>query len=590
MRELLNKKIILLLAIFSLLFVTPTYAYIENGRIGLLTVSETINGTVSRGGVADLYLTIKPGSGRIFIDSFPVSRVDTQITMRFASELACDYLQVECNDFDFFYTIRADSSIVGGPSAGAAATVLTVAMLDGAEIDTRTIMTGTINSGYLIGPVGGLNEKTLAAQNFGYTKAVIPKWDSTNETFDAQLDIEIVQVSTLEEALFEFTGKNYSVTYSKAHPSQDYENVMKKITVDLCSKYGGFSNGAIIMPNISSFLDENESGDFFDDAILAIDEKKYYSAASFCFGGNVRISRELYSNFSNIRLKQEYARMLGELSIEEDELRNRDINTLTELETYMIVKERLDDARELLRDQDIENISSNDIAYANERISTADAWSNFFDLESPDFDSKSKVLEVACSKKIAETEERINYLQVYYPRNVDRDDLRKAYDYRDSRDYALCIFTAAKAKADVDVVLGALFLNEEDVGGLLSEKLLASEKVISRQSENGLFPILGYSYFEYSNSLKNESPYSALLYAEYALELSNLDMYVGTARQKLDIPFYFDKVHYMLFGGGVLFGLILASLVWMFAVKNYKNNSSKVYNSRSIISKSKKKK
>ena len=40
-----------------------------------------------------------------------------------------------------------------------------------------------------------------------------------------------------------------------------------------------------------------------------------------------------------------------------------------------------------------------------------------------------------------------------------------------------------------------------------------------------IFPVLGYSYYEYADSLKESDKYSTLLYLEYALELSNLDMY-----------------------------------------------------------------
>ena len=337
------RKIIFII-FFALLIVTvnQVYAYKETGKIGLLTVAESVNGTAQRGGVASLQLDIKPGNGRIYIDSFPLSRLDTQITMRFASELACDFLQLDCSNLDFFYTIRAESSIVGGPSAGAAATVLTVAM-----IDEKVIMTGTINSGYLIGPVAGISEKTFAAERKGYDKALIPKWDALNETYDENRTIQIIPVSRIEEALFEFTGKNYSKIYPPVTPTDNYKNVMKTITIDLCAKYGGFKDSQIILPNISDVSD-NETRDYFGLALSEINDENYYSAASYCFGGNVRISRNLYENLSNGKLKQEYAKLLGQLSLQEKDLMNRDISTLANLETYMIVKERLDDARDIL--------------------------------------------------------------------------------------------------------------------------------------------------------------------------------------------------------------------------------------------------
>ncbi len=561
--------------------ISQVSAYKEDGKIGLLTVSESLNGTVQRGGVADLYLSIKPGTGRIYIDSFPLSRLDTQITMRFASELACDFLQVDCSNLDFFYTIRADSSIVGGPSAGAAATVLTIAMLDDQEIDEKTIMTGTINSGYLIGPVAGISEKTFAAQKFGYEKALIPKWDALNESFEDNRSLEIIPVSRIEEALYVFTGKDYSKEYPAVVPSSDYKNTMRKITIDLCAKYGGFTDTEIVLPNISDIspIDisnsssnySNEDKDYFALALVEIDDESYYSAASYCFGGNVRISRKLYENLSNNRLKQEYAKLLGELSIQDSFLKKQEIQTITDLETYMIVKERIEDARSILRDEDPDNISGRNIAYAKERLDTAISWSKFFSVNGKEFSKNEDVLETACNKKLSETEERINYLQIYYPRDVDRTELNKAYGYSESGEFALCIFTAAKAKADVDVVLGALFLNNDDVDELLEEKLDAASVVINRQQESGLFPILGYSYYEYANSLRSEEPFSALLYAEYALEMSNLDMYIGMQKEKISVPIKIDSQNIALFFLGFASGALLV----VFFVLGYSRNNAK---------------
>ena len=82
----------------------------KTGHITLLTVAE--NGNETLGGIADLFLEIKPGTGRVFIDSFPLTKVDTQISTRFAKEVACSFLEKDCSTLDFFYTIRAKSSNV----------------------------------------------------------------------------------------------------------------------------------------------------------------------------------------------------------------------------------------------------------------------------------------------------------------------------------------------------------------------------------------------------------------------------------------------------------------------------------------------
>ena len=167
-----------------------------------------------RGSVANMFLEIEEGTGRIFIDSYPLSKLDTQISTRFAKEVACNYLEKDCSRYDFFYTIRSDSSLIGGPSAGAATTVLTMSVLENIPLDDKATMTGTINTGGIIGPVGSIVEKTRAAAKSGIKKVLIPKFTDINSTnltrLEEELGIEIIEVSHISEAAEEFTGKKFS--------------------------------------------------------------------------------------------------------------------------------------------------------------------------------------------------------------------------------------------------------------------------------------------------------------------------------------------------------------------------------------------
>jgi uncharacterized protein len=158
------KKLIFLL--FVAIILLPD-AFAKQGHMKLLAVKETETGY--EGGIADLYLEIKPGSGRVFLETFPLTRTDTQMSTRFAKAIACDVIEKDCDYVDFFYTITADSAIIAGPSAGASIAILTVAMLEDLELNENYAITGTINSGGLIGPVGGLKAKVEAG------KAVIGK-------------------------------------------------------------------------------------------------------------------------------------------------------------------------------------------------------------------------------------------------------------------------------------------------------------------------------------------------------------------------------------------------------------------------------
>ena len=71
---------------------------IKRGHIHLLAVSE---GT-EQGSLADLYLEVRPGYGNVYIDTFPLTKMDTQLSTRFAKEIACKFLNEDCSKFDFF--------------------------------------------------------------------------------------------------------------------------------------------------------------------------------------------------------------------------------------------------------------------------------------------------------------------------------------------------------------------------------------------------------------------------------------------------------------------------------------------------------
>jgi len=118
----MNKILILIIVVLLIPLVSA-----KQGHMKLLAVKETSDGY--EGAPADLYLEIKPGTGRVFLETFPLFKIDTQISTRFAKEIACDYLSVDCDNYDFIYTITADSIIIGGPSAGASIATLTIAIL-----------------------------------------------------------------------------------------------------------------------------------------------------------------------------------------------------------------------------------------------------------------------------------------------------------------------------------------------------------------------------------------------------------------------------------------------------------------------------
>lgn len=85
---------------------------------------------------------------------------------------------------------------VDGPSAGAAMAIAIYACLHGKQVDNQVLITGAIRPNATIGWVGSVEEKAIAARDWGARLLLVPR----GQRVDVQ-GVEIVEVSDLREAL-----------------------------------------------------------------------------------------------------------------------------------------------------------------------------------------------------------------------------------------------------------------------------------------------------------------------------------------------------------------------------------------------------
>ncbi|MFH1212258.1 MAG: S16 family serine protease, partial [Candidatus Woesearchaeota archaeon] len=529
------KKILIILAMAFILLVAAIPAQAKSGHITLLTVVDL--GNESEGGTADLYLDVRQGTGAIFIDSLPLTKLDTQISTRIANEIACDFLRKDCSKYDFFYRIRADSSVVGGPSAGAGIAVLTASVLDNLDLRQDAAITGTINSGAIIGPVSGLKEKALAAQRKGLNMVLLPSWfiaepsadlnlsnaslgnfslinwsaekkesekefEDFIESFSENYSTKIVRVSNLGDALFYFTGKKYDNKKNEILVPEEYTLTMKRVSESLCKRTEelskkasssaprAYAEDANISGNASSLLRQREST---LNKTRALQEKssnltkagRHYSAASYCFTANVALQKEIFGSLSEEELKKELLQTKRQIDRFEKYIDNKQLETIANLEVYMLVKERTVEAKELLDKQDRENISASETAYAIERYVSAISWAEFFDFPGKKIKLDEEHLRAGCLKKIKEVEERTNYMRIFFPALTGslEKDLSATYESMSNSDYELCIFTASKVKAGADGILSSAYLDREQLNSFIEEQLYSVKKLIISEQE-----------------------------------------------------------------------------------------------------------
>ena len=580
--------IVLLLSVSTLAQTQKQYT------LKLLAVQENTNGTLSGSG-ADLFLELKEGSGRVFLDTYPIPKMDTQISTRFAKEIACHQYNLPCHKYDFIYTIKAQSSIIGGPSAGAAiAALTTIAVLDLEYHNGDTAITGTINSGGIIGPVGGTKEKLEAAAQLDLKKVLIAKGtaiplsslqndsdENTTEYFNLtqyaaeNLSIKVVEVSDLDEVIFHLTGEKLNHKEVQIEENEEYTRIMGDLRDLLCSRVEKietelYKEGVSINETVAKRIEEQKGK--ADNATL---QKDYYSAASYCFTASISLRAHYYAQKKpNLSLLWDrFLKLEEKAQALEQNLSLQKIETITDLQTLIIVKDRLNDVKEqmakfqeLPRDSDNTEEAYNLLSYSEERYFSAVAWTQFFSMNGKVMQLDREHIRQSCQQKILEADERYQYIGLFIgEHNLDyiAKKIASAREVSEKGEYELCLMKAIQAKGDANAVLSALGLQSDELTGILESKMAAVKRVIAENTAEGKFPILGYSYFQYANSLKGQEPVTALFYLEYALEMSDLNIYFPeekTFSQEISEKFSLNKIWLEGFVIGVILTLLLLQL------------------------------
>jgi uncharacterized protein len=144
--------------------------------VAVKTVADSFT-TLYEGVVLSADIELRPGQGRILIDTKPRIGIDLQSSLRTAVTVAENITGVSFNSTDVILTVsyKEDVDIVDGPSAGAAITIGLIAAVKNASISPDVYITGTVNPDGTVGKVGGILEKAEAAARMGARKFILPK-------------------------------------------------------------------------------------------------------------------------------------------------------------------------------------------------------------------------------------------------------------------------------------------------------------------------------------------------------------------------------------------------------------------------------
>jgi uncharacterized protein len=529
----------------------------------IIGVRELSDGTFE-GAVANLTVQVRPGTGHVFIDTLPLTQIDTQASARLARAVACEVMVVECNSLDFFFIIRSDTPMIGGPSAGLVLTMASMAALQGVPMNQDVLATGTINPGGSVGPVGSLPEKAVAAEAEGAQIFLIPSTEASSLNDTVRFDMQVVPVSDVLDAYKYATG--YLITRKKVSSeeiaSKKFEDAMRLLSdvllTDAQEEYDDveqtIATSTIPKKNLDQIKENFKvSESTLESAVFSTDNDQFYSSSSFAVRSliNTLYVKRLLAYYE---LNESSDYVLGKIAdnkkdiegFEKSFLQDRTVDSIDDIEIFAVAIDRLRESEELIADAEEAALErDNDAAlylsaFAEVRRDTAYYWltlaSEFKGTESFVFNQED-VRETA-QERIEQSRNHITYAQTVAQNTVLLEAIQKLDNAEQAfaeGKYVFALFEASKARAEATLSMEVRGATNETITNLLDSYTDGARLSIKQAEEQGLLPILALSYLEFANSLRETEPFTALVYLSYSKEMSKISVDIVNAITREDL-------------------------------------------------------
>ncbi|MCE8425665.1 MAG: hypothetical protein J5U17_07805 [Candidatus Methanoperedens sp.] len=400
----MRKFLLAILLLYITLLATGNANALENGVvIPLVADSLSDNGEV--GSYINAQVIVTNGTGHVFVDTNPFTQVDLQGSARIAAMVASDVLGVDEKSYDFYYIIEIDSPVIGGPSAGGALTVATIAAMNNWPIKSDIAMTGMIDPDETIGPVGGIPFKLEAAASHNTTLFLVPQGQlivnitntttvrrgpfittqSRVETVDLnqlgkKLNVTVKEVGTIQDAVLEFTGHDISKpSINQTVFSTEYLKLLEPLAMQLKNESRNMYNQASFIQN--DLIKNAEDSQNRADGLL--NDKKYYAATSLYFASMVNILTAQWDNeYNQEKNKDQFLANITNIVEKQIQNSENDLNKsksggISDVEVIGAAESRITEANNIL--ENVNNLNNaNDIisslAFAYERARSAQWW------------------------------------------------------------------------------------------------------------------------------------------------------------------------------------------------------------------------
>jgi uncharacterized protein len=491
------------------------------------------------------------GTGHVFVITSPYTQVDLQGSARLAAMVASDVLGIDQRAYDFYYIIDISSPIIGGPSAGGALTVATIAAVNNWTLKPDVVMTGMINPDESIGPVGGIPYKLEAAAAENYTLFLVPEGQGTvtlqklitrakgsviisndvEETVDViklgeELNVTVKEVSTIQEAVMIFTGHEIEKpAFNGTILTPGYIGLLEPLATNLNREAKDMYNESESLTPQSKYL--AQAKEIMSRADNMYDTQKYYAATSLYFNSmiNIRTARWIYS-YTNAADKEKYmSELIG--TVENQINRSEfdldtfksggidDIGAVGAAESRITSSRiKLDEAKELNNTD--EKIYS--LAFSHERARTAQWW---LTLSTPDGNVvPENILKDRAGWYLSQAQSINTYMMELLSQSSvhpaiisgSAEDLTHAQKEMKGRYYSGAIFDSLQGSVKSSTIIG--FMGMLDAQKKVEQSQGDAKAAINEARMAGIEPTLAVSAFEYAETMPD--PYEKINQYAYA--------------------------------------------------------------------------
>ncbi len=552
------KKFLMFLALSFFLLSGASAQLLASSSIPIAGIREVDDG--EQGSVANLTVEVHNGSGRVFLDTLPLTEVDTQASARLARDVACAALLLDCSYYDFFYIIRSQTPMIGGPSAGSAIAVVTMSALSNKSIKRGVAMSGTINPDGTIGPVGSIVKKAEVVHELGFDVFVVPPHQGVYDDSLNQLNLSDYARENWNLSIIEAEDVEYAFELATGfrieRPKANYSDVVNEVytviiesmawqlrnqTSELLDDLKNESDAASMSVKLQLAGAILQASKGLEEVDSLISSGEFYVAASKSLQASIAARQAiLLARYDKAEQKKPFVKSQidiissGVSSWEQSSSKQLVLDSRYDVELVVSGLDRLEDAKGLVDSAYQKYYSGeyqaalSDVAFATERLKTADTWyyanENVNGSELIVFNS-SKLYGLA-SDRFSQADSAVTYASTIVSElesSVLLSELDSLRGIFSTGFYVRAIFKSLQLRGDANLIMEVRGLDLDGLGSLYERKRQSALRAINREREKGWLPILSISYLTFADEFsKSGDMVNALRYINYAYQYSGL--------------------------------------------------------------------